>query len=467
MAFGLFKKKSYADTIYKNGVLYTLDPETEGSTAIACKNGKILRIGSDADMEDITGPDTEVTDLKGMYLTPGFIDTCGKPADDSAEGSYLKLDPDMSPAEAAAAIEKWGFAHKEDGYVLACGWYSAEEKLPEIDEVLPELPVVIVGADGLGMRLNRAAQAAVKARLEAEPFAQAVTPLFVFDTIVAMDYTNMGEKSSKIAYDYAKRGYTSVVNLGVYTYFDNMYRDMLLEAFHADLLKQRYFGSLPLTKMLTPMSVIYNLDRKHTACTELEGLIRFNMLNITAKSGEANQGGMTEEYLRDMCRQAADKNFSVRINALDHESAAAALNVLGDISASHRKASFVAAHNESLTEDEKADMFTGDVLEEPLGGMALSGSGMDMLIARTESAAARIGAMDLGSLQEGKSADFAVFKQDPASLSTAEAFSALEAELTVLAGKTVYESGKSDPKEWAAELSEAMSSVFAEFEGEV
>lgn len=463
MAFGLFKKKTYADSVFKNGRLYTLDPETEGATAVACKGGKIMRVGSDADMEDLMGPDTEVKDLEGMYLTPGFIDLTGCPAELAAEGSYLKLDPGMTTTEAAAAIESW-HKNKEDlGYVLACGWYSGEESIPEIDELLPEVPVVMVGSDGLGMRLNKAAQKAVKARLEAEPFAQNVTPLYVFDTIVSMDYTLMGEKASQIAYDYARRGYTSAVNLGTYTYFDNMYRDMLLEEFHAGLLKQRYFGSLPLCRTLTPLSVMYNLDRKQTSCSELEGLIRFNLLNITAKSGDPKEGGMSAEYLKDLSRQAADKGFSIRIAALDKDSLKGALSALGDVSAGKRKSGFTAASDLGLTEEERADIFTGDVFEDSLAGPVLKGSGSDMLNLKTQAAAARLGALDLGTISEGKSADFAVFSTDPTSLSTAEEFKSLTAEMTVLAGNTVYVSGSSRPETWTAELNEAMRSVFADF----
>ena len=80
MAFGLFKKKTYADTVFQNGCLHTLDPETEDATAIACKDGKVLRAGSEEDVRPFIGPDTQVFDLQGRFLVPGFIDLNGTPA---------------------------------------------------------------------------------------------------------------------------------------------------------------------------------------------------------------------------------------------------------------------------------------------------------------------------------------------------------------------------------------------------
>ena len=109
--------------------------------------------------------------------------------------------------------------------------------------------MLIIGEDSVGMRMNRTAQQMVKERAEAETFAVAVTPNFVFNTIVALDYAEMSRKAFLLAEDYAKRGYTSVLNLEICTYFDNLYRNLLLDLFQAGLIKQRYFGSLrPLLK---------------------------------------------------------------------------------------------------------------------------------------------------------------------------------------------------------------------------
>ena len=468
MAFGLFKKKTYADAVFLNGRLHTLDPETEDATAVACKDGVVMRAGSDEDVRPLIGPDTRVTDLNGRTLVPGFIDLTGTPAADVMEGSYLRLHSGLSAEEVAQMVNEWALSHDPCEFILAYGWFSEEQELPVLDEACPGVPLLIIGEDSVGMRLNRTAQEIVKQTAEAETFAVAVTPNYVFNTIVAMDYAEMSRKAFRIAEDYAKRGYTSVLNLETCTYFDNLYRNLLLEFFQAGLMKQRYFGSFPLKRMLQPMSVLYNLDRKRTGCSELQGLVNFSTLLVTAGSKENDALYMSAAYLKEMCAAAADKGYSIRLNAMDKAMALQGMDVLGSLSTSYKKAAFTVAFDEEISGEEKADVYTGDVYECPLTApLPLTGSGEEMLTQRTEGAAWRLGEHGLGSLQEGKSADFAVFSVDPFTLSTPEDFDALRADLTVLAGNIVYDSSSGEgAAAWFREFDAQLEEVFSEVETE-
>ena len=468
MAFGLFKKKTYADAVFLNGRLHTLDPETEDATAVACKDGVVMRAGSDEDVRPLIGPDTRVIDLNGRTLVPGFIDLTGTPAADVMEGSYLRLHSGLSAEEVAQMVNEWALSHDPCEFILAYGWFSEEQELPVLDEACPGVPLLIIGEDSVGMRLNRTAQEIVKQTAEAETFAVAVTPNYVFNTIVAMDYAEMSRKAFRIAEDYAKRGYTSVLNLETCTYFDNLYRNLLLEFFQAGLMKQRYFGSFPLKRMLQPMSVLYNLDRKRTGCSELQGLVNFSTLLVTAGSKENDALYMSAAYLKEMCAAAADKGYSIRLNAMDKAMALQGMDVLGSLSTSYKKAAFTVAFDEEISGEEKADVYTGDVYECPLTApLPLTGSGEEMLTQRTEGAAWRLGEHGLGSLQEGKSADFAVFSVDPFTLSTPEDFDALRADLTVLAGNIVYDSSSGEgAAAWFREFDAQLEEVFSEVETE-
>ena len=69
----------------------------------------------------------------------------------------------------------------------------------------------------------------------------------------------------------------------------------------------------------------------------------------------------------------------------------------------------------------------------------------------------------LGSIVEGKSADFAMFSVDPTTSTTPEDFDALRADMTVLAGIPVYDSSSSQtPKDWYEEFSSQVEQVFGE-----
>jgi len=71
---GFLSAEEIADTVYKNGYIYTVDPKTSVQQAIAIKAGKILYVGSDVGVKQYTGDSTQVTDLHGKMLMPGLVD---------------------------------------------------------------------------------------------------------------------------------------------------------------------------------------------------------------------------------------------------------------------------------------------------------------------------------------------------------------------------------------------------------
>ncbi|MDE3155706.1 MAG: amidohydrolase family protein, partial [Acidobacteriota bacterium] len=63
-----------ADLVLRHGHVVTVDPAHPEAQAVAVSAGKILAVGSDADIQRYIGPHTQVIDLKGRLLLPGFID---------------------------------------------------------------------------------------------------------------------------------------------------------------------------------------------------------------------------------------------------------------------------------------------------------------------------------------------------------------------------------------------------------
>lgn len=64
-----------ADLIFENGSVYTVDAARSKAEAVAVKDGKIVYVGNNSGLKDWRGQKTEVIDLKGKMLLPGFIDT--------------------------------------------------------------------------------------------------------------------------------------------------------------------------------------------------------------------------------------------------------------------------------------------------------------------------------------------------------------------------------------------------------
>ncbi|MSO19063.1 MAG: hypothetical protein EXQ56_01140 [Acidobacteria bacterium] len=71
----------YADSIYVNGKIVTMDDHGYNTSVghtyegIAVKNGRIVGLNTSAYIRTLAGPKTVVTDLEGMTMIPGLIDT--------------------------------------------------------------------------------------------------------------------------------------------------------------------------------------------------------------------------------------------------------------------------------------------------------------------------------------------------------------------------------------------------------
>ena len=64
-----------ADSIYFNGSIYTVDETNPQVEAVAVKDGMIMAVGSKADIMKLQGDETEMVDLNGQTMTPGFIES--------------------------------------------------------------------------------------------------------------------------------------------------------------------------------------------------------------------------------------------------------------------------------------------------------------------------------------------------------------------------------------------------------
>jgi predicted amidohydrolase YtcJ len=70
-----------ADMVMRNGYVYTVDGKDSVQQAVAVKDGKILYVGSDEGAASYIGTQTQVIDLAGRMLMPGFIDAHMHPGD--------------------------------------------------------------------------------------------------------------------------------------------------------------------------------------------------------------------------------------------------------------------------------------------------------------------------------------------------------------------------------------------------
>jgi predicted amidohydrolase YtcJ len=66
-----------ADSIWSGGPILTMNDKAMRAEAVAVAHGKILAVGKRSEVMKLKGPSTQLVDLKGRTLVPGFVDAHG------------------------------------------------------------------------------------------------------------------------------------------------------------------------------------------------------------------------------------------------------------------------------------------------------------------------------------------------------------------------------------------------------
>jgi predicted amidohydrolase YtcJ len=117
----------FADTVLQNGKIRTMCQESKEVTAAAIINGRIIRTGTGQEIQRYIGENTEVIDLKGKTVLPGFIDShvhltqTGLDLMGVDTSKYSRFDDVLSAIEALAKKTAPGnwircYAFKEHNY---------------------------------------------------------------------------------------------------------------------------------------------------------------------------------------------------------------------------------------------------------------------------------------------------------------------------------------------------------------
>jgi len=162
-----------ADRIIRGGGIVTVNPAQPAAEAVAIKGGRIVAVGSEADVMKHKGAATEVTDLAGKTLVPGFIDGHSHffslvDVQTQALCASPPAGPCKSVADVIAALEKIRERRKigPGKFVIGFGYdpeLLAEKRAPtkqELDAAFPDNPVILVHVSGHGAMLNSKALAA-------------------------------------------------------------------------------------------------------------------------------------------------------------------------------------------------------------------------------------------------------------------------------------------------------------------
>lgn len=150
-----------ADTVYKNGKIYTVNEKSAWAEAVAIKDGKFVKVGSNAEVGESIGKGTTVIDLGGKFAMPGIHDLHVHPAYGYAYKIDGQLDfpTTLSKAEIQSALKAHVAAHPEQKAIRGKQWAHAlfpDGKMPKefIDAVVSDRPVLLVAESGHNVSVN-------------------------------------------------------------------------------------------------------------------------------------------------------------------------------------------------------------------------------------------------------------------------------------------------------------------------
>lgn len=151
----------YADLVLLNGKIITVNPDESIVEAVACKDKKIVKVGNNDEVKNYIGKHTDVIDLKGKTVVPGFIESHLHFNTGATWVRFVNLCHVRSMDELVNELRKK--AEKTPSGRWIQGWGYPYSKMKEkrqvnrydLDRASTEHPISVRGQEGHdGIRLN-------------------------------------------------------------------------------------------------------------------------------------------------------------------------------------------------------------------------------------------------------------------------------------------------------------------------
>jgi predicted amidohydrolase YtcJ len=160
------------DLVLVGGTVITVDEGTPEAQAVAVKDGRILAVGSSDEIRAMAGPGTEVIELDGRVVMPGFIEGHGHFLGLGQARMTVDLQGTTSWDQIVEKVAE-AVAEAEPGaWITGRGWHQERwDPAPEntfdgvpthhaLSEVSPDNPVLLTHASGHASLANAAAMEA-------------------------------------------------------------------------------------------------------------------------------------------------------------------------------------------------------------------------------------------------------------------------------------------------------------------
>src|SRR5262245_49198404 len=149
-----------ADLVLTGGTVYTMDPAKPRAEAIAVRAGRIVAVGTTAEIQPLAGAATKKIDLHGRAVTPGLIDGHCHLYGLGLAQEMLSLRGLKSAAEVADKVRDAAQKRPAGEWIHGRGWDHnlwTPKEFPTkdlLDRAAPNHPVVLRRIDGHSTWVN-------------------------------------------------------------------------------------------------------------------------------------------------------------------------------------------------------------------------------------------------------------------------------------------------------------------------
>ncbi|MER8232752.1 amidohydrolase [Streptomyces sp. NPDC094049] len=147
-----------ADLVFTRGPVFTADPARTRASSLAVVGDRITAVGHD-EVRELVGPGTQVVDLTGKLLLPGFQDAHVHAVFAGMELAECDLTGTVGVGDYLELVRAYADAHPERAWITGGGWSmeSFDGGLPTrqlLDAVVPDRPVLLSNRDHHGAWAN-------------------------------------------------------------------------------------------------------------------------------------------------------------------------------------------------------------------------------------------------------------------------------------------------------------------------
>lgn len=150
------------DVLFTGGAVFTGTGTPLQHHAVGVAGGRIVAVVPESEADALVGPATEVVDLGGALLSPGFQDAHIHPVGGGVELLQCNLTESEDAADSVAKVAAYAAANPDEPWILGGGW--SMDHFPGgaparglLDAILPDRPVLLMSRDHHSSWANTAA----------------------------------------------------------------------------------------------------------------------------------------------------------------------------------------------------------------------------------------------------------------------------------------------------------------------